>query len=39
MSVTLNKDILVGKWKQIRGKVKQQWGMLTDDQLDQKSPR
>jgi uncharacterized protein YjbJ (UPF0337 family) len=23
-----------GNWKQIRGKVKEQWGKLTDDQLD-----
>src|SRR5258706_13210205 len=35
MTVTLNKDVLQGKWKQIRGKVKQQWGRLTDDQLNQ----
>ena len=39
MNVTLNKDILMGKWKQIRGKVKQQWGMLTDDQLNRISGR
>jgi uncharacterized protein YjbJ (UPF0337 family) len=30
----LNKDILGGKWKQLRGKLKQQWGELTDDELD-----
>ena len=35
MNVTLNKDILQGKWKQMRGKVKKQWGKLTDDQLNQ----
>jgi uncharacterized protein YjbJ (UPF0337 family) len=35
MAVMLNKDILSGKWKQIRGKVRQQWGKLTDNQLDQ----
>lgn len=34
MSVMVNKDILQGKWKQMRGKVKQQWGKITDDQLD-----
>lgn len=28
-------DILEGKWKQIKGKVKQQWGKLTDDEIDQ----
>lgn len=29
-----NKDILDGKWKQLRGKVQQKWGKLTDDDLD-----
>lgn len=27
-------DILEGTWKQLRGKVQQQWGKLTDDELD-----
>jgi uncharacterized protein YjbJ (UPF0337 family) len=31
----MNRDVLQGKWKQLRGRVKQQWGELTDDQLDQ----
>lgn len=35
MNVTVNKDVLYGKWKQMKGKVKQQWGKLTDDQLNQ----
>lgn len=39
MNVVLNRDVLQGKWKQIRGKVKQRWGKLTDDQLDQISGR
>jgi uncharacterized protein YjbJ (UPF0337 family) len=30
----MNKDILEGKWKQLLGNVKQQWGKLTDDDLD-----
>lgn len=30
----MNKDRLEGNWKQLRGKVKEQWGKLTDDQLD-----
>jgi len=30
----MNKDILEGKWKQIRGEVKAWWGKLTDDDLD-----
>lgn len=35
MSVKINQDVLEGKWKQVRGQVKQQWGKLTDDQLNQ----
>ena len=30
----MNPDILAGKWKQMRGQVKQWWGKLTDDDLD-----
>ena len=30
----MNDDILKGKWKQIKGNVKKQWGKLTDDDLD-----
>jgi len=29
----LNSDILSGKWKQVKGEVKKQWGKLTDDDL------
>jgi uncharacterized protein YjbJ (UPF0337 family) len=31
----MNSDILEGKWKQLRGKVREEWGELTDDELDQ----
>jgi uncharacterized protein YjbJ (UPF0337 family) len=31
----MNKDELQGKWLQIRGAVKAQWGKLTNDDLDQ----
>ena len=31
----MNRDVLEGKWKQVRGKVKEQWGKLNDKQLDQ----
>ena len=31
----MNKDILAGKWKEMKGRVKEQWGKLTDDELDQ----
>ena len=30
----MNKDILEGKWKQIRGEAKAWWGKLSDDDLD-----
>lgn len=30
----MNEDIFQGQWKQLKGKVKQQWGKLTDDDLD-----
>ncbi len=35
MAVTMNKDVLKGKWKQVRGKVRQHWGKLRNNQLDQ----
>jgi len=31
----MNEDILKGKWKEIKGAVKQKWGKLTDDDLTQ----
>ena len=31
----MNKDILAGKWKEMRGQIKEWWGKLTDDDLDQ----
>ena len=31
---TRNRDILAGKWMQVRGQVKQTWGKLTDNDLD-----
>lgn len=34
MNIKVNQDILEGKWKQVRGQVRQQWGRLTDNQLD-----
>jgi uncharacterized protein YjbJ (UPF0337 family) len=29
----MNRDIIGGKWQQLRGKVKEEWGKLTDDDL------
>lgn len=31
----MNRDIAGGNFKQIKGKIKQQWGKLTDDEIDQ----
>lgn len=31
----MNKDIVKGNWKEIKGKLKQQWGKLTDDEITQ----
>ena len=30
----MNKDVLAGKWRQLRGRIKTEWGNLTDDDLD-----
>jgi uncharacterized protein YjbJ (UPF0337 family) len=30
----MNWDTFKGDWKQIRGRVKEHWGKLTDDDLD-----
>jgi uncharacterized protein YjbJ (UPF0337 family) len=32
-----NQDILQGKWPELKGQAKQQWGKLTDDDLAQLS--
>ena len=29
----MNSDTIAGNWKQLKGKVKEQWGDLTDDDL------
>ncbi len=31
----MNKDVLMGNWKQLKGKAWEEWGKLTDDDLDQ----
>ena len=31
----MNWDQIEGKWKQFKGNVQQQWGKLTDDEIDQ----
>jgi uncharacterized protein YjbJ (UPF0337 family) len=29
----MNQDIISGKWKEIKGKIHQQWGEITDDDV------
>ncbi len=29
----LNKNIIQGKWKEVKGKLHQQWGNITDDEV------
>jgi uncharacterized protein YjbJ (UPF0337 family) len=31
----MNEDVLKGQWLQLRGKVREKWGKLTNDDLDQ----
>jgi uncharacterized protein YjbJ (UPF0337 family) len=31
----MNKDIAEGKWKQMKGSLRQNWGKLTDDEVDE----
>jgi len=31
----MNRNVLEGKWMQLRGAVREKWGDLTDDDLDQ----
>lgn len=30
----MNRDILEGNWAQLKGEAKEQWGKLSDDDLD-----
>jgi uncharacterized protein YjbJ (UPF0337 family) len=32
---SMNKDTVKGNFTQLKGKIKQQWGKLTDDEIDQ----
>lgn len=31
----MNEDTMRGQWTQLKGKIREQWGKLTDDDLDQ----
>lgn len=35
----MNHDITEGKWKQLKGTLKEKWGKLTDDDLQQMEGR
>jgi len=35
----MNTEQLKGKWHQVKGKAKQRWGKLTDDDLDRVAGR
>jgi uncharacterized protein YjbJ (UPF0337 family) len=30
----MNNDVFKGKWQQLKGEVRSQWGKLTDDDID-----
>jgi uncharacterized protein YjbJ (UPF0337 family) len=31
----MNEDTLKGQWTQLKGRIREQWGKLTDDDVDQ----
>jgi uncharacterized protein YjbJ (UPF0337 family) len=31
----VNTDVIKGKWNQLKGEAKKQWGSITDDEWDQ----
>jgi uncharacterized protein YjbJ (UPF0337 family) len=35
MEVSMNEDTLKGQWTQLKGTVRDQWGKLTNDDVDQ----
>jgi uncharacterized protein YjbJ (UPF0337 family) len=37
--IPMNADILQGQWKQMKGKMKEKWGKLTDSDWDQVAGR
>lgn len=34
MNISVNKNVLIGKWKQVRGKVREEWGRLTERDME-----
>ncbi len=35
----MQRDILEGKWRQLRGQIREKWGKLTDDDLERAQGR
>jgi uncharacterized protein YjbJ (UPF0337 family) len=33
--IKMNTEVLEGKWKQMKGRIQEQWGDFTDDEVDQ----
>ena len=31
----MNRDRVAGQWKQLKGRIKERWGKLTDDHIEQ----
>jgi uncharacterized protein YjbJ (UPF0337 family) len=31
----MNRDIIEGNWKQVKGRIKAKWGRLTDDEIEE----
>jgi uncharacterized protein YjbJ (UPF0337 family) len=31
----MNKDMIEGRWNEIKGRIKARWGALTDDQIEE----
>jgi uncharacterized protein YjbJ (UPF0337 family) len=31
----MNQDVFAGKWKQLKGRAREWWGQLTDDEIEQ----
>jgi len=31
----MNEDVLEGNWKMLRGRIREKWGELTDDEVEQ----
>lgn len=34
MNINVNRDVLAGKWKRMRGKAREEWGKLTQHDLE-----